>query len=259
MPQQQLLDPTEESLRALSFDSIVKMPLLLQQRASLTPMEKAQVGLIIIALQTRVIVETGVWRGRTTRFISEMMTCNGDDSKIYGFDFPEVINEIYEIDPFFQSVGNVEFVRGTLPDSMRDWLGQHPGLMIDFALVDATHSYTAVYDELTLIAPRLSSDGYIFCHDYDVDEKSHVGVTVAIADFCHNHDFAVVPLHSRPPAPKRDTSWQSALLLRKLKITWSERLIHWRADARERYPVLTRFWRKLRGITSELFGMPLGR
>lgn len=248
MPQQRLLDPAEESLKEVHFNDIVNMPVLLQQRASLTPLEKAQVGLIIIALQPKVIVETGVWRGRTTRFLSELLTRNQITGTIYGFDFPDVIDELHGIDPFFETAANVEFVKGALPASMREWLAKYPQLMIDFALVDATHSYNAVHDELALIAPRLSRDGYIFCHDYDLDEKSHVGVTVAIEDFCRNFDFTVMPLLSRPPAPKADTSWQAALLRRKLKPTWNQRLTHWRDDARERYPALARFWGKLRGL-----------
>lgn len=248
MPQQRLLDPAQEALREINFNEIVNMPNLLQQRASLTPLEKAQVGLTVVAIQPQVVVETGVWRGRTTRFLSELMTNNHIDGVVYGFDFPDVIDELYEIDPFFNSVGNVKFVKGALPNSMRDWLAQNPSLMIDFALVDATHSYTAVYDELTLIAPRLREDGYIFCHDYDLDEKSHVGVMVAIEDFCRKNDFAIMPLLSRPPAPKTDASWQAALLRRKLKPTWSQWLMHWRADARERYPALMNVWRKIRGV-----------
>ncbi len=247
MPQQRLLDPAQEVLREVNFNDIVNMPLLLQQRASLTPLEKAQVGLIVTALQPQVIVETGVWRGRTTRFLSELMTRNKINGVLYGFDFPDVIDELYEIDPFFKSVENVEFVKGALPLSMKDWLANNPNLMIDFALVDATHSYNAVYDELTLIAPRLREDGYIFCHDYDVDEKSHVGVTTAIEDFCRKFNFTVMPLHSRPPAPKVDISWQSAILRRKLKLTLAQRLTHWRADARERFPRLTAFIHTLRG------------
>jgi hypothetical protein len=248
MQQKRLLDPVNEVLREVNFNDLVNMPPMLQQRASLTPLEKAQVGLMVVALQPQVVVETGVWRGRTTHFLSELMRLNHIDGRVYGFDFPDVIDELYEIDPFFKSVSNVEFIKGSLPLSMKDWLVNNPNLMIDFALVDATHSYNAVYDELTLIAPRLCKDGYIFCHDYDVDEKSHVGVAAAIDDFCWKFDFTVMPLHSRPPAPKTDTSWQSAILRRKLKLTWSQRLIHWRADARERYPQVMDFLRIMREI-----------
>jgi len=248
MPSERLVETSEAPVREISFADIVDMPVLFQQRASLTPLEKAQVGLTVIALQPRIVVETGVWRGRTTHFLSELMRRNHIDGRIYGFDFPNVIDELYEINPFFKSVNNVEFVKGALPFSMKDWLAKNPDLMIDFALVDATHSYNAVYNELTLIAAHLREDGYIFCHDYDLDEKSHVGVAVSIDDFSRKFDFAIMPLHSRPPAPKTDISWQSALLRRKLNLKWSQRITHWRADARERYPTLMRFWRKLRGI-----------
>jgi len=248
MPQQRLLDPAEELLREVCFNDIAKIPILLQQRASLTPLEKTQVGLIMIALQPKVIVETGVWRGRTTRFLSEFLTYNQITGMIYGFDFPDVIDELHEIDPFFKNVINVDFVKGALPASMKEWLAKNSSLMIDFAVVDATHSYNAVYDELALISSHLSKDGYIFCHDYDLDEKSHVGVALAVEDFCRKFDFTVMPLLSRPPTPKTDASWQAALLRRKLKPTWNQRLTHWRADARERYPRLTALIRKLRNM-----------
>lgn len=248
MHQKRLLDSAQEMLREVNFSDIVDMPILFQQRASLTPLEKAQVGLMLIALQPKVIVETGVWRGRTTRFLSELMTRNGINGTLYGFDFADVIEELYEIDPFFNSTSNVEFIKGPLPGSMKIWLQDNSDLKIDLALIDATHSYNAVYDELSLIAPRLSQDGYIFCHDYDVDEKSHVGVVAAIEDFCRKFDFAVMPLHSRPPAPKIDISWQSAVLRRKISITWHQRFYHWRADARERYPNFVRFLRKFRRV-----------
>jgi len=248
MSQQRLLDPAEELLREVNFNDIVTMPTLLQQRASLTPLEKAQVGLTVIAIQPKVVIETGVWRGRTTRFLSELMLLNQIPGTIYGFDFPDVIDELYEIDPFFQTTSNVKFVKGSLPGSLGGWLTENPTLMIDFALVDATHSYYAVYEELVRIAPRLCDDGYIFCHDYDLDEKSHIGVAAAIDDFCKKYDFVAMPLHSRPPAPKVDRSLQSALLRRSLKVNWGEKLIHWRADARERYPQMMSFVRKLRGM-----------
>lgn len=248
MPQQRLLDSAEEPLREINFKDIVDMPPFLQQRASLTPLEKAEVGLIVVALQPQVVVETGVWRGRTTRFLSELMTRNQINGMIYGFDFPDVIDELHEIDPFFKTANNVEFIQGSLPSSMKDWLSENPNLMIDFALVDATHSYHAVYEELALIVPRLNEDGYIFCHDYDVDEKSHVGVAVAVDGFCHKFGFAAMPLHSRPPKPKTDISLQAVFLRRKLKLTWPQRFTHWIADAHDRHPHVVFFWRKLRGI-----------
>jgi hypothetical protein len=248
MPVKRLYDDPALPVREIRFADIVNMPPLLQQQASLTPLEKAEVGLIIVALQPQVIVETGVWRGRTTRFLSELMMRNRINGKVYGFDYPDVIDELFEINPYLKSASNVEFVKGILPASMKDWLTRTSDLMIDFALVDATHSYNAVYDELRLIAPRLKQDGYIFCHDYDLDKKDHIGVAVAIDDFCRRSGFAVIPLHSRPPAPKTDVSWQSALLHRKLKLTWSQRMIHYREDVRERYPRLTAFQRRLRGI-----------
>lgn len=242
-----LLDSVDEIERILSFNEVIKIPDLHQQKASLTPLEKAQIGILLTAIRLKVVIETGVWRGRTTRFISEFLTLNGIPGTIYGFDFPEVIDELFEFDRFFSKVQNVKFIKGVLPGSLKEWINEKK-IRVDFALIDAYHSYYAAYTELYNIESYLNTGGYIFCHDYDLDIKAHEGVLCAVNDFANRKGFTVLPFLSKTPSPKTDRSAQSAILRRKMNCPYDRRIIHWRQYTRQRYPKLAKLWRRVRGI-----------
>ena len=59
---------------------------------------------IILTTRSKTIVETGVWKGKTTKFILELLYLNNIDSKIYGFDFTNLIEDLFNSDSFFRKI-----------------------------------------------------------------------------------------------------------------------------------------------------------
>ncbi len=232
------------ALNRLELSSLLKMPLLEQQYGSLTPLEKAQVGLIMAVCQPKVIVETGVWRGRTTRFMAEFLTLNHMDGHIYGFDLPEVLNELKSGDSWFGIAENVTLMQGTLPNSLVSWLESHDQL-IDFALVDAYHSYYAVRKELSVIAPRLSQHGYIFCHDYGRLQSKYEGVMCAVNDVARLFSLSVLPLWSKDDSDSEHFC-QAAILHREVRCTTPRKIFHLRKYIAQEYPALASIWGRFR-------------
>ncbi len=209
----------------IEFDELVQMPRLTMQTASLTPLEKSQIALLVTAIKPMTIIETGVWRGLTTRFISELLSMNAMDGRIVGFDFPEVIDELVADSPYFRDKANITFVKGILPESLEQWLAANRPT-IDLAVIDADHNYFAAYTELIAIAPYMAEDGYIFCHDYGLDQSNHEGVLCAVNDFCRRFGFTMLPFQSRPSAPKTLRSCQSVILRKEMKTSFGRRISH---------------------------------
>jgi len=112
-------------VQTVAFEDVVRMPGLEQMYGSLSPLEKAQLDLLMVAIAPRVIVERGVWRGRTTRFLSEFATLNRIPATIYGFALPEIIGELHAGDPFFATAPNVQLVAGA-PRQPQSLAGAHP-------------------------------------------------------------------------------------------------------------------------------------
>src|SRR5688572_26307931 len=240
VPSKQEMDFTAEPLRQVPFAEIVKLPVMEQQYGSLTPLEKAQVGILLAASQPGLIVETGVWRGRTTRFMAEFLLLNKMDGKVHGFDLPEVLDELQTRDPWFGSTDNVKLMPGSLPGSLTDWLATHQQ-PVDFALVDAYHSYHAVYKELSALAPRLSEHGYIFCHDYGRPGSKYEGVMCAVNEVAEKHRMAVLPLWSGE-ADDTDRFCQAAILHRQVNCSMPRKLFHWRKYFAQEYPQVASLW-----------------
>lgn len=222
-----------KQLISLDFAEMISMPELSMQTASLTPLEKSMIALLITAIKPKLIIETGVWRGLTTRFISEFANQNSLQFKIVGFDLPDIIDELLEID-FLKQSPNIQFVKGLLPESLTGWLTQsHP--IIDFAIIDADHNYFSAYTELSAIEPYLAEDGYFFCHDYGIDQNNHEGVLCAVEDFCRQYGFTALPLQSRPSSPKTILSAQSVILRRRMVTPFSRKLSHIRKYMKRKY------------------------
>lgn len=186
----------------------IRYPELINDKGSLTQTEKQLLGNFIILSGPRVLVELGVYKAVTTKFICNFLLENNIQGKLYGFDIPEVVENLKK-DPeliLFMKKGILEFIPGWLPDSLKNWLNDFKG-SIDFVLDDALHDYPSVYGELKLLWPRLSSQGFILCHDY-VDHFE--GVTYAVDKFSKRPDVNVLPLLSSDQA--RENGYASVLV-----------------------------------------------
>lgn len=215
-------------------NEIVQFPELNLQTFSMTPLERMQLALLIVAIKPEIIIETGVWRGLTTRFLSETLALNHISGQIIGFDLPEVIEELLASDDYYLSAGNIQFEKGLLPESLQGWLKSNQK-RVDLAIIDADHNYFSAITELCAVEPYLDKDGYIFCHDYGLDNFKHEGVVCAIDDFCRNYGFTILPLQSRPSSPKTERSAQSAILHRKIHAPLQNRLYHWKMYIKRKY------------------------
>lgn len=177
----------------ISYKNSIKLPALSEAPGSLSAFEKSLFGHFIALTRPRLIVELGVLDAVTTRFILEFLTINEISSKVVGFDFPDVVSNLRMSNKYVQQKEKdnvLQLIPGELPMSLESWL-KTTDETIDLALVDATHSYKSVIDELSLLWPQLSDDGYILCHDYS---DLHEGVRYAVDRFSFNRNVLVIPL-----------------------------------------------------------------
>jgi len=237
----------EAESHVVPISDVLRIPDLHRTMGSLSALEKCQLGILISATQPRVIVETGVWQGATTRFLSEFLRINGIAGTVYGFDLPEVIDSLLADDEFFQSASNVKLMKGSLPRSLSDWLSTEKE-SIDLALIDANHSFHAVYSELSLIGPHLSAGGYIFCHDYGNPGTAFERVMCAVNEFARRYGFVVLPFHSRFDS-SADVKCEAAILHRRVRCSMSKRLYGWRKYYAESFPRVAHIWGSLRNMT----------
>jgi hypothetical protein len=238
-----------EKIHEVPPAEIIRFPTLNYSPHSLSPLEKTWLGLLITTIQPKVIIETGVWRGRTTRFMYEFVALNNLSAVIYGFDLPEIIDELVSKDIFFTSKPEIQLIHGTLPSSLKAWLNES-NHMIDLALIDASHNYGSVYQELSLLGARLSPNGYIFCHDYGDAYSKYEGVTCAINEFCRYYGFEVLPLRSMVPGPNDHFRCQAAILRRPVVCPANRRLYYWRKNLLNRYPLVGSLWARIRNLIS---------
>jgi hypothetical protein len=233
-------------LEQMDLSSVVKLPPLEQQYGSLSPLEKMQIGLLLMACQPKVIVETGVWRGRTTRFMAEFLSLNGIHGIVNAFDLPEILDELKSGDPWFTSAKNVTLRPGSLPHSLNNWLASNDQ-PIDFALVDATHDFNAVYAELNLIAARLNPRGYIVCHDYGGPGSKYEGVMCAVNEVAWKYRMVVLPLWSSENAETAHFC-QAAILHKEVTCPPPRRWFYWRRYHAKKYPRIAALWGRIRSV-----------
>lgn len=194
-------------------NEVIRFPEMLHQGGSIGYIEKMIIGQMLMISQPNLIVETGSLYGQTTRFLAEFIELNElPRCRIASFDLPEVVSSIRESDPFFESHSEIEFVAGKLPESLQNFLASISGF-VDFAIIDAEHSYRAVKEELLLVHSRLKPGGYIFCHDYrELDPNpDYQGVVRAANEFGNNYGYDLLPLNSSQ-WQEAEVVWGAALL-----------------------------------------------
>jgi hypothetical protein len=189
---------------------VVRFPDLEHHSGSIGFVEKMIIGELLIIVQPKLVVETGTFRGSTTKFVCEFLKKNKlSECRIAAFDLPQVIQGIHRRDPYFASQDNVELVEGLLPTSLKRYL-ETSSQMVDFAIVDGDHSYNGVLADLETLAPHMNPGGYIFAHDYRKRDPEYVGLAAAVDHFAAMYRFAMLPLN--PGELEGCEVWGSALL-----------------------------------------------
>ncbi len=198
-----------------TLSDIINFPEMLHQPGSIGYLEKMTIGHLILISQPKLIIETGVFRGQTTKFISDFLTLNGlTDCNVVSFDIPEVIEEIINTDEDIKSKTNIQFQPGFLPESLEKFI-ENIDSPIDFAVIDADHAFDAVMMELQLVDKKLKKGGYIFCHDYRENDPKYEGTVYAIDLFASRYNYDLLPLNTSKFGNKK-VVWGAALLRKSL-------------------------------------------
>jgi hypothetical protein len=198
-----------------------RFPSLVEDRASLHAIEKSLLGHFILLAQPKVIIETGVYRAVTTRFLIEFLELNNMPARVVSFDLPEVVEQLRREQPDirrWEAEGRLELVGGELPLALRDWLAKaRPEVGV--ALIDARHIFASVLWELRLVWPWLARDGYIVGHDYCADFD---GVRYAFDHFARKNGAMLLPL-----AATGSTSEMSSVLVAMRRRSYEQRFADW--------------------------------
>lgn len=210
-----------------------ELPVPVREKGSLGPIEKRLVANFIFLTQPKTIIELGTLRGRTTTFMCEVLHLNQIDGKVFSFDLDNVVQDLRSDEENglvqYETSGRLELVPGRLPGSLKAWLETN-SRPVDFAVVDATHDYRSVMNELHLLWPRLSENGYLLCHDYT---EQHQGVRYAVDRFSRQRNVLMLPLlHSPQGAEARCASTLVALAKRRYPFRTSEWVRHIASKAR---------------------------
>jgi hypothetical protein len=232
-----------------SYDQLIKFPTLSDDYGSLTALEKSLLAHFMLLARPRLIIELGVFRALTTQFICEFLIENGMEGRVIGFDLPEVVAELRQHNEAVQrleAAQRLQLIPGSLPQSLVAWLSAAPD-SVDFALVDAMHDYPSVSGELKLLWPRLSTGGFILCHDYS---SKYDGVRCAVERFVAAHGAMSLPLSSSEAA--RQAGYASVLVAlahRPARLTVRRLAPHWWRSAKVgllAQPAFNRLWRQVR-------------
>ena len=133
---------------------------------SLNVYEKSLLSHFLILSKPKRILELGIDKGSTTKYIQKILSENGIDIKYYGFDYEHVIDDLINNDQTIKELvekNKLQFIKGSLPSTLESFLEKH-NEYFDFILIDATGDYQNVYGELSLLWPQLSDTGFIMCH-----------------------------------------------------------------------------------------------
>lgn len=126
------------------------------------------------------VVELGTWKGASAIAMAQgaevvytIDTHEGDihTGKQSTWDEAKANIRKYNAD-------NVYLLKGTTEHH----LTRPPLPWFDMAFIDATHTYDAVYKDLSLVYPFICNNGLICCHDYETDGAGF-GVTRAVDKF----------------------------------------------------------------------------
>ena len=133
---------------------------------SLNVYEKSLLSHFLILSKPKRILELGIDKGSTTKYIQKILSENRIDIKYYGFDYEHVIDDLINNDQTIKELvekNKLQFIKGSLPSTLELFLDKH-NEYFDFILIDATGDYQNVYGELSLLWPQLSDTGFIMCH-----------------------------------------------------------------------------------------------
>lgn len=188
----------------------------LDSEHSLNPFEKSILIHLLAASKPKIILELGVYKGITTKYMCSWLRQFKVNATIVGFDLEDVLRELKINDKEvsdLEASGQVKFMPGYLPGTLDKFLHEHKGT-IDFALIDAQHDYPSVYGELSRIWPYLSPNGFIVCHDYHKPR-----IQYAIERFSRKTGAKFLPILANP---QETVVYSSLVIITKPKMKFEQ-------------------------------------
>jgi predicted O-methyltransferase YrrM len=215
--------------------------LTLDSSHSLNPFEKSVLVHLLAASRPQTILELGVYKGITSKFIHQWLTQFNIKATIVGFDLDEVFSELVKDDSEIAALvkeDKLKLIPGFLPDTLVKFLSDNRS-KIDLILIDAKHDYPSVYGELSLIWPHLSDHGFIICHDYHKPR-----IQYAVEKFSRKTGAQYLPILANP---EHTLVYSSLVILTKPKLKFSYKrwlIYHFQVKNWRGYYLLKKLFRK---------------
>ena len=77
-------------------------------------------------------------------------------------------------------------------NTSHDFLNNIPNNYMDVVYIDACHDYDFVKQDIELSFDKLTNDGYLCGHDYNIEYHPFPGVIKAVDEFAEKHDLSIV-------------------------------------------------------------------
>ena len=108
-----------------------------------------------------------------------------------------------------------KFKSGCLSNSLRSFIYEND-LVIDFAVIDAGHSFNSVLSELHLVDKKLKKGDYIFYHDYRENDPEYEETVYAINIFAKKYKYDQLLLNASI-RNRSEIVWGACILRKPLK------------------------------------------
>jgi predicted O-methyltransferase YrrM len=175
-------------VRSFSVDEEIKLFGGHWMDGSTAPLERYVMAHLLKYFKPKTIVEIGTFRGTSTRVILDNME---PETAVYTVDLPgdartvkgESFTDERLIDLEHGEWGSdfadhplIENVNKVFGDTFDPSTWQKLPDNIEFAFIDASHSYDAVRNDTEKILPKLSKDAVVIWHDYTDENTEERGV-----------------------------------------------------------------------------------
>jgi predicted O-methyltransferase YrrM len=134
---------------------------------STAPLERLLLAQLVRFFKPRVILEIGTFRGNTTALLLKHAP---KDARIYTIDLKAQAEKLGYFD--YQCDPAVDRLTQIFGDTFDPQTWAHVPSNVEFAFIDAAHSYEAVKNDTEWVRRKLAPNGIILWHDYSASAGS---------------------------------------------------------------------------------------
>lgn len=118
--------------------------------------------------------------------------CGSGDADGNNFKYIDLSKSFIDLTRRYNYINNIQIFKGTSDEFFQII----PDNSLDYIYIDGDHSYLGVKRDLENSRNKIRSDGYIFGHDYSINEtktKEHYdfGVKKAVNEFCDKYNLII--------------------------------------------------------------------